>query len=286
MRLINKLYTLLITVTLLVAVSCTETETQALFTDNLVGFSSTAVNADEDGSAVEVQVEIIGQAQSSDVTISYDITESGITEGVDYSIVGSSSLIIPAGEYTGSITIQPIDNEDIAEGAQSITLTITGVDSEGVSIGGEGFLGRSTQFNILDNDFWCPRNTLGKVVTEELDVGFSTNAVSISFAASPDEDCLSFRITGGAGSLFGGFANISYVVTLVEDSFESNTGTVEPVETFNLNNGDGSGSYTNLLRITGGSYDLAAGILEVNYEYYGTDNVFQYDGIFRYTDGS
>lgn len=286
MKLFNKLYTLLIAAVLMVAISCSETETEALFTDNLIGFQSTSFTADEDGGAVDVVVGLIGVAQESDITVTYTVTESGITEGTNYTIVGSSELVIPAGEYTGSITIQPIDNEDIADGSQSLTFQITGVDAAGVSIGSETFLGRTAQFNILDNDFWCPRNTLAKVVTEELDVGFGTTAVSISFAASPDEDCLSFRIVGGAGSLFGGFANISYVVTLTEDSPESNTGTVNPVETFQLNNGDGSGSYSNLLRITGGTYDLDAGVLDVNYEYYGTDNVFRYDGIFRYTAGS
>ena len=139
---------------------------------------------------------------------------------------------------------------------------------------------------IVDNDFFCPRNILSNIVTTELDVGYSTSSVSIASVGAPGPECLEFRIVGGSGSLFGGFANISYVVTLIEDEPDGNTGTVDPTEIFNLNNADGSSSYTNQLKIVGGDYDLDAGVLDVYYEYYGTDGTFQYPGTFRYTDGS
>ncbi|MEO9482147.1 MAG: Calx-beta domain-containing protein [Ekhidna sp.] len=236
-----------------------------------------ALSVDEASGNQTVTI-ILSSAPSSDLTVNLSVVDGTALAGVDYSIP-SASITIAAGEYTGTFDYTIIDNDEI-DGSKSFTISLP--EDSPIEIGNES----SVAVTIVDNDFFCPRNVLANIVTTELDVGYSSAPVSISSVGAAGPECLEFRITGGSGTLFGGFANISYVVTLIEDSPESNSGTVDATEIFNLSNGDGSGTYNNLLRITGGTYDLTTGVLDVNYEYYGTDGVFRYPGTFRYSDGS
>lgn len=221
---------------------------------------------------------ILSSAPSQDLTVNLTVEDGTAVEGEDYAIP-NSSITIAAGEYTANFSYTIIDNDEI-DGSKVFTISLP--EDSPIEIGEES----QVTVTIVDNDFFCPRNILSNIVTTELDVGYSTSSVSIASVGAPGPECLEFRIVGGSGSLFGGFADISYVVTLIEDEPDGNTGTVDPTEIFNLNNADGSSSYTNQLKIVGGDYDLEAGVLDVYYEYYGTDGTFQYPGTFRYTDGS
>ena len=248
--------------------------TDITFEGNIISLSTSSANVDE-GASGSVLVEL-AKASTTDVTINYTITATNAINGVDFNISGTS-LTIPAGEYSAELAYDVPQNESV-DPSRSVTIEITDVSGTDADIDGN----TSFVITLVDDDFFCTRNTISKWVTTELDEGFDTCSASVGIVTEPGPECLSFRIVSGAGSLFGCFANISYVVDLEEDSPESSTGSVVDTDIFNLQSADGGSSYSNQLKITGGSYDLDAQSLRVDYEYYGTDGVFRYSGTFVY----
>lgn len=287
MKITNKLCALAVGI-ILTTVGCQDLETEAIFTGAAISFESSSVIANEEGGAVTITAQLIGAALSSDVTVSYTVTESGLAEGVGYDYVGSSSLVIPAGEYTGSISIAPIDNTEISDGSQTLTFNITSVDASGVSIGTEGYSGRVATVTVLDDDFWCPRNQLTSI-TQGTDVGYSTREASIVAAGSPSDGCFTFTLVGGANSLFGSTI-ASFDITLIEDSPQSTTGIIENATGIALLLPDGTpvgGASPRTIDITDGAfggvsvYDLEAGTMGFDYAYY-NNGVLSFNGRFEF----
>jgi hypothetical protein len=76
------------------------------------------------GSPLVFTVEL-GQAQADQaVTVTYALSGSAV-EGTDYPAIPDKSLIIPAQETTGTVTITPLDNE-ADPGDRTVILTLTG----------------------------------------------------------------------------------------------------------------------------------------------------------------
>ncbi len=252
-----------------------------------VAFTSTSVSTDEDGEGADVTIELLGNALSSDLTVEYTLTENGIASGVDYTFTDGNTFVIPAGEYSASVNIAPVDNEDIASGSKSLTFTITGTSDSNVSIGTDAALGRTVTFSILDDDFFCTRNSLAAVITTATDVGYSSFAASIVPAATEAEGCLTFGIVGGAGPIFGQQIDIQ-AITFEEDSPGSNTGTIldQTDVVFTLPNGDviankidiSEGIYTGLDNY----YDLTTGAFGFDYVYYNGSGVNTFNGRLEY----
>jgi hypothetical protein len=82
----------------------------------------------------------------SDTVLTYTVAGSA-TSGVDYTAL-SGSVTIPGGSTSASITVPVITPDSLVEGAESVTITLTGITADpGITIGTA-----SDSINILDND--------------------------------------------------------------------------------------------------------------------------------------
>jgi hypothetical protein len=245
------------------AYACQDFNNTASYTE-FVQWTEASTSIDEDATEpISVEVQLVAAQKSSAVDITFDIEESNVTEGVNYTFPNGKTLSIPANSSTATIEIAAIDNDLIAPGEQSITLTLTSA-SAGLSVGDSTSLKRSVKVLINENDFFCPRNDLAKVITTEEDPNVGTSPVSIELTAL-QEGCYAFRILGGAGSSFGGNTGFYYgEIELIEDSFESQTGTIAD-NTFTLYWQDDDtqvGAWS--LEMTNGTYDLTAGKFQMD----------------------
>jgi hypothetical protein len=257
-----------------------------------VSFTTNSASVDEDATSVTVTVKLIGKALDSDLSITYDLTENGLTEGVDYEFVGTSDLLIAAGEYTGSIVIAPIDNDEIAEGSKSLSFELTGTSNNKISLGSDVAIGRKLTLAVLDDDFWCPRNTLAGLVTTSTDVGYSSAPVTIIPAATEADGCLTFRLVGGMEALLG--VAWSFDITLIEDvPGSSTTGTIMDVDKTNIYESNGTTINARKISIAEGVYtglnnyyDLETGSFGFDYKYYNTSGVNTFDGRLEFCGSS
>lgn len=150
----------------------------------------------------------ISYAQASDVTVTYEVTESGVIGGVDYEIVSSSPITIPAGAYSVKVPIN-VTNNFVYDGVdpRTFTITLTGVSASGVGINGV----TSATVSIVDDD--CPFNladwegvyTVAEAFTSGVNApnGFSDffgESYQVELTANPaDPNSLSGVLTNSAG---------------------------------------------------------------------------------------
>lgn len=215
-------------------------------------------------------VQLVGPQRSTQTAVAFNVIESNLVEGVDYTFPNGKNLVIPANSSTATIAILPIDNTDIFEGSRTITLELTSVEGFDVSLGN-----KSVVVSINEDDFWCPRNQLSNAVSTEYDLGYSTTSVSIEKSLTPD-GCLQFDILGGGSSLFGTDNIRINGVIITEDSPESLTGTITDAtfQFFRLDNpttnnplASGAGEIYTMV-ISNGTYDLEAGTFQFDYLFY------------------
>ena len=102
------------------------------------------------GDVVEIRA-LLGAPQSSDTTVNFDVTTTADASRYDLS---ATSVVIPAGETEGAITISPIDNDDI-DGDVSVTISLSTSNSLPIGIGGEGASRVSRTINIVDDNIPC-----------------------------------------------------------------------------------------------------------------------------------
>lgn len=111
MKLTNKLSALVVIFSM-IATSCGDTETEAIFTGVQVHFvtDNSASSYLFDGTPGvltddPVPITLVGAAQSEDVTITIEVSdESTAVEGVHYNL-SSTTVTIPAGSFTGDIDV-------------------------------------------------------------------------------------------------------------------------------------------------------------------------------------
>lgn len=244
------------------AYSCQNFNNTATFPE-FVQWSSASANIDENATEpITIEVQLVGAQKGSPIEISFDITENNVAEGVNYTFPNGKNLVIEPNSSTATIQIAAIDNEDIAPGEQSIVLTLTGAGN--LSIGDDTSPKKSIKVFINDNDFWCPRNDLGKAVTTEEDPNVGTTTVSIELSLTPD-NCFSFRILGGAGASFGGRTDIYYGdIELIEDSPESQTGTIADGTYVIRWIDDDTQVSAFSIQVSNGTYDLSAGTFQLD----------------------
>lgn len=273
-------------VLILVASSCNN-DFQSLFDDypDFIKWSATSATLTETSTDdFVITVQLVGAQRSQETPIQFELSANNAVEGVDYELPNGSNLVIPANSSTGTIVVRAVNNDIISDGARTLVFTLTS-DNE-LDINKESAGTQVFTLSLLDDDFWCPRNLLSQVVGYENDVGYSSKPVSISASATPD-GCLSFSIKGGMTTNFnfpGGDATYG-PIELVEDSPESNTGTVKDGQ-FNVVNSAGNtwtlGGQPLSVKIMNGVYNLEEGFIMYDYEVYvGQD--FQYPGTFIYS---
>ncbi|MCX2717972.1 hypothetical protein [Lentiprolixibacter aurantiacus] len=146
---------LIFSVIVLFAISCEDLGDNRLYNvgDGFVQFQSTSASTFEDGDAMTIGVLLGSGENSSGVSVNFDvIIESGDASRFEVS-PANGVLDIPEGEFTGEITITPIDNLD-ADGNVVIRVELSESSSVPVGVAGEGLEGTSAVFTINDND--CP----------------------------------------------------------------------------------------------------------------------------------
>ncbi|TCK65271.1 hypothetical protein DFQ05_2488 [Winogradskyella wandonensis] len=94
---------------------------------------------------------ILGAPQSSDVVVNFDISGSAAPSRYDLS---ATSFTIPAGDTSGSISLTPIDNDDM-DGDAEIIFTLASSSGLPIGIGGEGINAISKKITIVDDNVPC-----------------------------------------------------------------------------------------------------------------------------------
>ncbi|WP_462248477.1 hypothetical protein [Ekhidna sp.] len=228
--------------------------------------------------ALEVHAEILAfEAPSSDVTVSVSVTGSNATLGEDFQVVGASEIVIPAGSFVSSrgLRIKSIDNNAQTTEDRIITVTITGVSDESLTIGkglGDDATNVSSLITIVDDE--CP---------DQIDIfnggnwsfdGFDnyySNEYSGGFSTTLSGNTLTIE----GGDIMNYDLGITMDIELTESSPGSTTGTLTHVSSTEVN--DGYFPYRWVLQ--SGSYDVCARSIDMNVSLqYLDDGTYGYAG--------
>ncbi len=236
--------------------------TDIVLNDSFVSLSVESQQTAEDEGMGELLVEI-SNAQASPVVVSYEITTDNAINGVDFEL-NSTSVTIPAGEYSANIPYTVVDNNAFEASPRSFTVTLTSVEG-GVGIDGV----MSTTVALLNND--CPANTsvwFGTVSVE--DVGFSNE--DGTGAANADGDCNFLVVTG---NYVGASAAVEW--ELIPSALGATSGTAVAVRQ----------PYACCAPAyeyeAEGTYDEETGVIEADYSFYREDGSLWFTGTTRIT---
>ncbi|WP_258100700.1 hypothetical protein [Marinoscillum pacificum] len=261
--------------------------------DPFVQFSTGSIVAQENAAnpTFQFEVQLVGPQLSSDLEVGLNITETNVASGVDYTWSSGTSVTIPAGESTATVSFSVIDNDNITDGAKGLSVTIASV-GQGLGTATDGSGRSAVAITITEDDFWCPRNLMSEFVLSEEDLGYSSSPVSISIVTTP-EACYGFDIIGGAGSIFATTDARMNGFSIVEDSPESLTGTIVDgdFKIYAADDAAGESPYANaagddyVLTITNGEYDLESGVITMDYVLTAGATVY-FPGTFVYDNGN
>jgi len=96
----------------------------------VVGLFPLTQDADEGDGDVTIEVQLIGPQRSSDVNVTFSTTGTAVA-GTNYTVVGGTTVTIPANSSTADITLNiPADNGLNAGDEATILVNITGGDVE------------------------------------------------------------------------------------------------------------------------------------------------------------
>lgn len=141
---------------LLASVGC-DTETKIFDEATFVQLGNdNSVSVVENSGATVTISAILGSPQSSDVSVNFDVTG---TATADRYTLSATSVSIPAGETSASVTFTPIDN-DVIDGDVDFTLTLSSSSSLPLGIGGEGVNAISKTITIVDDNVPCNDYTI------------------------------------------------------------------------------------------------------------------------------
>ncbi|MEQ9403065.1 MAG: hypothetical protein RIM99_05725 [Cyclobacteriaceae bacterium] len=152
MKIINKLYVILFAIALM-TVSCTETETEAVFNGSFVAFNAgTAGTLESSTDQLALPITMAGPLLTTDLVVDFTVSIENGTES-DYTLSNTTgSLTIPAGEVADTIWITPVDNF-VEDGAKVVTITLSGAN-ESVTLGlpGPDANNKSIVVTLSDDD--------------------------------------------------------------------------------------------------------------------------------------
>ncbi len=153
--------------------------------------------AEDSGEGVQVTLLLSSKPVSSAVNITYSVTSTNATEGVDYSLPsGSGTATIPAGAASVDVTlIQSALNNDNVTGDRTVVFTIT--DAGGYLEGSpDDKYGITVSVVLQEDDF----TTFGYTSFEDVDLtGLSsdyTKAGTVEMVNNPGEAPVDFIATG------------------------------------------------------------------------------------------
>ena len=147
-------YSIILFLVGLLATSCDDIETEAVFSDSFVIFDEASITIlENDAAARNIAITMAGPLLSSDLTIDYNVDVVSGSEN-DFMLSGTGTVTIPAGEVTTSLSLTPVDNL-FSDGDKEIVLTITSV-SESIPIGLPGPANNNASVAITIGDDDCP----------------------------------------------------------------------------------------------------------------------------------
>lgn len=171
--------------------------------DPFVSVENATVTVAEDAEAGQASVTILltGPAQSSDITVDLEVTVSDNATGI--ALPSSTTVTIPAGEFTALYTISYEDN-DSPDGDKTVNVTITG--ATGVNVATEGTERVGTTILITDDDCDIP-NLAGDysvVTTETNPAGCDgvTNEVTVTLVEDLGNFQYVYEISDVTGGLY------------------------------------------------------------------------------------
>ncbi len=152
----------------LLALSCSEDDVignQVFNGPHFVQFDGGAVALAEDSSEDLVITASISQAQSQDAVIGFDVIDENTQAGVDYEILGGNTITIPAGEFTGTVMVRSINNDN-PDLPRTITLVLSTVNIGEIEVGHANPASKEKEITLSDDDcaerpacvWWGPLN--------------------------------------------------------------------------------------------------------------------------------
>ena len=184
-------------------VSCSEYDNaQFKPSKDFVQLETSSVSTPEDGEEVTVDVSLGSVENPNGTSVNFDVIVNSGDES-RYTIKPSSGVLeIPAGEFSGQITVTPIDN---LQNDGNVNLTIELIASENLSIGVNGQDLEKTSSSVTINDNDCPTEISDSYAVEVF--AFDEEAPSHSVELTPvDGSENQFNITSSWGPNFVGWA--------------------------------------------------------------------------------
>ncbi len=208
----------------------------------------------EDGAPNLVYTFTLNQAASSAISINYTIGGTA-ANGIDYATI-ASPLVIPAGNTTGTVTVNPTADTNI-EADETVTLTLAA--GSGYTVG----VPNSATGTILNDDL--PNLVINDVTVNEGNAGITNFTFTVSLSAPAGPGGVTFNIATANGSATAGVDYVAQSLTAQTIPTGSSTYTFtvlvngdllnEPSETFFVNvtgvvnavvvDGQGVGTITN-----------------------------------------
>ena len=190
-------------VVLTMLISCGDAENPTYVPEgDFVQFETASTSTAEDGDAVTIDVALGSTDNPNGTSVNFDVNiASG--DASRYTIEPSNGVLdIPAGEFTGEITITPIDNLD-NDGNVELTLELVSSSNLGVGVAGIGL--EKVEASVVINDNDCPT-----VISEEYGVdvfalGGQAPSHSVEFVPVDGTDN-QWTITSSWGPNFVGWA--------------------------------------------------------------------------------
>ncbi len=147
----------------------------------------------EDGAPNLIYTFTLNQAAFSATSINYTIGGTA-TNGTDYATI-ASPLVIPAGNTTGTVTVNPTADATI-EADETVTLTLAA--GAGYTVG----VPNSATGTILNDDL--PNLTINDVTANEGNAGTTNFTFTVSLSAPAGPGGVTFSIATANGSATGG----------------------------------------------------------------------------------
>ena len=208
----------------------------------------------EDGAPNLIYTFTLNQAAFSAISVNYTIGGTA-ANGTDYATI-ASPLVIPAGNTTGTVTVNPTADATI-EADETVTLTLAA--GTGYNVG----VPNSATGTILNDDL--PNLTINDVTVNEGNAGTTNFTFTVSLSAPAGPGGVSFNIATANGSATAGVDYVAQSLTgqTIPAGSSTYTFTVqvngdtanEPTETFFVNvtgvinavvvDGQGVGTITN-----------------------------------------
>jgi hypothetical protein len=219
-----------------------------------------------EGNEIEISAQLIAFPRESDITLNVTVTGTNATEGVDFEVIGSQSIVIPAGKLKSEtgLLLRSIDNS-APSGERSIVVTLIESSDPKLILGSDPSdtpENITTTIMILDDDCSDQFSTFGgKNMAGTSDRGaYAYDPFDVTFSSTISGDMIT--LSGDINDYLGN----SLTVQAVPNSGNVTIG--ELVFTEESLGSDGSAIYHAIPTIgQTSSYNACTGEMTIYYDY-------------------